>query len=254
MAKVLVCYKWVLDEADIRVGSDLSVDLSKAKYKISDYDKNTIEAGCRAAAAMEAGTVGLSCGGAETRKSFGDALARGLDEGVWVNTEGAGLVGVQTGRLLAAAVRKIPEAELVLCSEGSSDDYARQTGPRLGALLDWPVISSVVSFEIADGKVTATRKLEDCMQTVTAALPAVLCVLPEAAPAPIPGLKQVMAAKKKPVAEYSAADCGVDTAAPVDVKAMRGYISERKNVIITGDTKEQAVAALVAALRKEGVV
>ena len=37
-----------------------------------------------------------------------------------------------------------------------------------------------------------------------APLPAVLCLLPEAAPAPIPGLKQVMAARKKPVAELSA--------------------------------------------------
>lgn len=254
MAKVLVCYKWVLDEADIRVSGDLSVDLSKAKHKISDYDKNTIESGCRAASAMGAVTIGVSCGGAETRKSFGDALARGLDEGVWVDTGDAQLTGVQTGRLLAAAVRSVDEAAVVLCSEGSSDEYARQTGPRLGALLDWPVISSVISYEINGNILTATRKLEDCMQTVKVELPAVLCVLPEAAPAPIPGLKQVMAAKKKPVVEYTPEALGVDTAAPVSTRGIRGYVSERKNIIITGDTKEQAVAALVDALRKEGVV
>mgnify|MGYP001547000288 CR=1 FL=1 len=58
MPKVLVCYKWVLDESDIRINPDLSVDFSKAKYKISDYDKHTIEAGSQAAKAL---------GGARTR-------------------------------------------------------------------------------------------------------------------------------------------------------------------------------------------
>ena len=86
MPKVLVCYKWVLDESDIRINPDLSVDFSKAKYKISDYDKHTIEAGSQAAKALGGTCTGISCGGAETRKSFNDALARGMDEGIWVNT------------------------------------------------------------------------------------------------------------------------------------------------------------------------
>src|SRR5690606_6347101 len=44
MSKIVACYKWVLDESDIRINSDLSVDFSKAKGKISDYDRNAIEA------------------------------------------------------------------------------------------------------------------------------------------------------------------------------------------------------------------
>ena len=67
MPKVLVCYKWVLDESDIRINPDLSVDFSKAKYKISDYDKHTIEAGSQAAKALGGTCTGISCGGAETR-------------------------------------------------------------------------------------------------------------------------------------------------------------------------------------------
>lgn len=196
MGKVIVCYKWVLDEADIRINADLSVDLSRAKHKISDYDKNSIEAGSRAAKAMGAGSVALSCGNAETRKSFADALARGIDEGFWVNTGAAAVDGAQTGRMIAAAVKSIEDAALMICSEGSSDEYARQTGARVAALLDWPVISSVTGFSIEGDVITAERKLETCIQTVRAKLPVVLSVLPEVAPAPIPGLKQVMMAKK----------------------------------------------------------
>jgi electron transfer flavoprotein beta subunit len=46
MAKVIACYKWVADETDIKVNTDSTIDISKAKYKISDYDRNVIEARC----------------------------------------------------------------------------------------------------------------------------------------------------------------------------------------------------------------
>lgn len=252
MSKVIVCYKWVLDEADVRINRDLSVDFSHAKYKISDYDKNSIEAGSAAAKAMGAVSVALSCGDADTRKSFADALARGLDEGVWVNTGGNSLSGLQTGRLIAGAVRRIEDAVMVICSEGSSDEYARQTGPRVGAMLDWPVVSSVSSFSVNGDTVIAERKLEDCIQTVSVKLPAVLSVLPEAAPAPIPGLKQVMMARKKPISELTAEDLGV--AVGGNTFELRGYVSQRKNQIFDGDSPKENVAALVEALRKEGAV
>lgn len=253
MAKIAVCYKWVLDEADLRVNSDLSVDFSRAKYKISDYDKNTIEAASRTAKAIGCGTLGISCGGEQTRKSFSDALARGLDEGIWVNTGDAALSGEQTGRLLAATVRGVGDVNMVLCSEGSSDEYARQTGARLGALLDWPVISSVVQFTVEDHMITAERKLENCIQTVQAQLPVVLSVLPEAAPAPIPGLKQVMMAKKKPVTEQTPQSLGAAMSCTV-LRTLQGYVSQRRKVIISGDTQDQKIKTLVDALRKEGVV
>ena len=254
MAKIAVCYKWVKDEADIRVNTDLSVDLSRAKYKTSDYDKNTIEAACRCASAIGAKTVGISCGGAETRKSFGDALARGLDEGIWVNTAEAKLNAVHVGRLLKEAVARTDDIALVLCSEGSSDEYARQTAPRLGALLDWPVITSVSSFTVEGNKVIASRRLENIIQTLETELPAVLGVLPEAAPAPIPGLKQVMMAKKKPVAEITMEELAINTDGVPTDKGMKGYVSKRRNEIITGDSKEDIINKLVDAMKKEGAI
>ena len=47
MPNIAVCYKWVPDEQDIRVNaSDRSLDFSRTKYKISDYDRNAIEEAC----------------------------------------------------------------------------------------------------------------------------------------------------------------------------------------------------------------
>lgn len=254
MAKILVCYKWVRDEADVKVNDDLSVDLSRAKYKISDYDKNTIETGSQLAKSMGAESVGVSCGGAETKKSFTDALARGLDSGVWINTDESEADAVETARLLAEAVRKCDDVKVVLCSEGSSDEYARQTGPRLGAKLDWPVVTGVIGVSLDGDSLLVDRKLEKVTQVLRVSMPCVLAVLPEIAPAPIPGLRAVMAARKKPVVEFKPEELGIKMDSPVTRNGMRGYISERKNIILTGDTSEETIKSLVAAMKKEAVI
>lgn len=252
MADVLVGFKWVLDEADVRIGDDLSVDLSAAVRKISDYDKNGIEAGRRAAEQLQGSAIGVSCGGDETKKAFVDALARGLDAGVWAKTAETASAAV-AARAIAAVARE-RDVALVVCSEGSSDDYARQTGSRVGALLDWPVATSVLSLQVEGDVAFVRRRMDSCEQVVRLQLPAVVSVLPEINPAPIPGLKAVLAAKKKEVAELDASTLGIDEESGIVLDGMSGYANERKNVLIEGDSVAEKAEALLDALKKEGVL
>ena len=255
MANIVACYKWVIDEADIKVNSDLSVNLHHGKGKISDYDKNAIEAAVNAAAALEGKAVGLTFGNSGAKPSLKDALSRGLEEGYFVNSEkSASADGRMTAMALAAAIKKIEDVALVICAEGASDTYARQTAPRLGALLDFPVITSVNNIEIKGNTLIAVRKLDDCMETVKVELPAVIAVLPEINHPPIPGLKAVMNAGKKKVTEFSDADLGVELSSRNQVLDVKAYVMNRKNIIFNdGDVGEQ-VKSLVTALKKEGVI
>ncbi len=255
MSKIIACYKWVADEADIRINPDLSVDTRKAKGKISDYDKNAIEAAVEVAAQIGGQAVTLTFGDAGAKPSLKDALSRGPEEGYWINAQEAGQAdGAVTARALAAAIQKIGDFSLIICAEGASDTYARQTAPRIGAILDLPVITSVLKMSFNGNSLIATRKLEDSLETVKVDLPAVVAVLPEANSPAIPGLKAVMAAGRKPVTEYPAADLGIDFTPRNQVKAVRGYVMNRKNIIFnTGEAADQ-VKELVAALRKECVL
>lgn len=252
MADVLVGFKWVLDEADVRIGDDRSVDMSKAARKISDYDKNAIEAGRLIAEQVQGSAVGVSCGSDETKKAFVDALARGLDAGVWGKTAATASSTVAARAIAEVARRR--EVALVVCSEGSSDDYARQTGSRVGALLDWPVATSVLAMQVEGDALVARRRMEGCEQVVRLQLPAVVSVLPEINAAPIPGLKAVLAAKKKPVDEVEAGELGIDEATGVELESVRGYASDRKNVLIEGDSTADVAAKLIDVLKKEGVL
>ncbi|MEA1961481.1 MAG: hypothetical protein U9N81_09460 [Bacillota bacterium] len=110
MSNVVACYKWVLDEADIKINPDLSVDMKKAQGKISDYDKNALEAAVQAAGILGGKAVSLTFGNAKTKQSLKVVLSRGLKEGCWVNAEEANTAdGVVTAKVLAAARAIISE-------------------------------------------------------------------------------------------------------------------------------------------------
>jgi electron transfer flavoprotein beta subunit len=258
MPKIIVCYKWVKSEEDLRINSDMSVDLSRAKGKISDYDRNAIETARVVAADTNGEAVGLTFGAADAKPSLKDALARGLKQVYWINdTVAENADGFVTATILAAALRKIDDVCLVICSEGASDTYAHQVGPRIGTLLDIPVVSYVVDMKVVGNKLRAIRKLEDSMETVEVDLPAMVTILPEINGAPIPGLKAVLEAARKSVTEWHIADltvAGEDTVGKTKVTDFKGYAMTRKNIIFHDGGTEEKVNALVTALRKEGVL
>jgi electron transfer flavoprotein beta subunit len=255
--KIIACYKWVLDEADLVVNPDLSLNTSRAAGKISDYDRNAVQVAMEAAGAEDE-VIALTFAPAEAQKSLKDVLSRGPALAVWVKDEAAATAdGAATAKVLAAAVRHIGDTRLVVCAEGASDTYAHEVGPRLGALLDWPVISNVRRVTVDGNALTATRLLNEQVESVRVQLPAVITVLPEAAPAPIPGLKMVLAASKKPVKEYGLAELGLNAAEltpKTTTLTLNGFALNRKNVVFDDGEPGDLVRQLVDALVLEGVL
>lgn len=255
MAKYLVCYKWVLDEADIRVKDDLSVDTSRAKYKTSEFDKSAIEAAMSAARDTGAEVYTLSYGNSEAARSLKDALSRGPAEGYWIADVSADQAdGRSTAKALYGGVQAIADISAIFCAEGASDTYARLVPGRLAALLDWPLISSVLSLEINGDMITAVRKLDNSLQTVKAAMPAVISVLPENYEPKTPGLKAVMEGGRKPAHELEISGLGTDISPKRESACAEGFVMSRKNIILKDLSAQEAAATTVASLRKEGVI
>lgn len=253
MTNTVACLKWVLDEKDISVNPDQSVNYARARYILSEYDKNAIEAAASIAEATGGKAYGVTFSPDVPKQMVKDALSRRLDELVYVNDAAAAGANAQTtGAALAAAIAKVEGCELVVCAEGSQDAFARQIPCRIAVALGLPLITSVSSYEVADGAITAVRRLDDRMQTVKAPLPAVIAVLPEANTVPIPGMKAVLAAGKKPVQEYALGDLGVEVT-PSGAISQTGFTAQRKGVRIEGDAAEMA-AKLKEALVKDGVI
>jgi len=259
MPNIIACYKWVLDEQDIKINhSNLALDTSKAKSKISEYDRNALEEAVLQADKCGAAVASLTFGTSAAQKSLKDALSRGPEKAYWVNDTAAETAdGFVTATVLAAALQKISKYDIILFGEGAADTYGQQVGPRVATLLGIPAITFVTDMSIEGNQVTATRKIGDCTEVATAMFPVVITVLPEINKPRIPSLKQVLGAGKKPVIEWKTADLGLNAEelAPKNtVKSIKGFVMIRKNVLYKEGTPAENVASLVASLTKEGIL
>lgn len=259
MANIIACYKWVVNEQDIKIDSaSLKLDMGRAKYKISDYDRNAIEEGTKLHETLGGSFTCLTFGTKQAKTSLKDALSRGPENAVWVNDEQAETADAfVTSNVLAAAIQQIGNYDLILCGEGSSDQYAQQVGPRLASLLNIPAVTFVSKLTVEGNQITCERKLGDSVETVKVQAPALITVLPEINKARIPGLKQVLGAAKKPMKELKLSDLNLsesDLAPKAVRKEVKGYVMNRKNVLHNDGNLADNVKQVVASLIKDGVL
>ena len=260
MKKIAVCYKWVLSDADIRVNDKTHVlDMEKCKPQISEYDRNGIECGVQIKAASGAEFVGVSCG-TSCAASAKDALSRGpdavytLDDAVMADADSS-----TTSKVLAGMIKAIGDVDVVICAEGSSDEYARQVGPRLAALLGWPSVSYVSKVTVNGDAFDVERKMEEGTEMVSVSAPVVLSVLPDVGEAPIPSVKQILGAKKKPAntMDLAAISLSADAVKPLmKVETVLAPVTERKSIHLNPDgvSISDAAAKLVQQLSADGIL
>ena len=247
---IVVCCKVVPDDQDIQVAADGTLDYSKAKPIVSAYDLNAIEAAAQLAdggrvVAVTAGPAAID--DSKLKKGF---LARGVDELVMIADDAcADLDAHATAAMLARLVDGLDAADLIVCGDGSADNYAQQVDVQLADALGLPVVTAVSAVSVEGAVATCDRMLETQLQTVQVDLPAVISVVPDIALPRIPGMKDILAAGKKPSSVNAASDVEAAVVDVVETKAPQQ--AERKmemlDASVDGDL-EKFAAALKAAL------
>lgn len=199
---ILVACKIIPDDQDIKVAADGALDFSKTHQVISTYDLNAIEAAAQLAARVEGSSlkaISVGSAAADDSKVKKNILARGIDELMLVADDScADLDACATAAQLTALIDQAGAWDLVIVGDGSADLYARQTGVQLAAALDVPYLSGVISVECAEGKLVCKRLLESVLETVEVPLPAVVAISPDSVQPRICGMKDILAAGKKP--------------------------------------------------------
>ncbi|MBY6276044.1 electron transfer flavoprotein subunit beta/FixA family protein [Symbiobacterium thermophilum] len=255
--KALVCYKWVKDEADIVVDPvNKTLKTDKAKYKISDYDRNALELGAQLNEKNNVEVISITVG-QEVKSSTMDVLARGSQKAYYV--EAPEVDSSITAKIIAEAVKKIGDIDLIICGEGSADQYSQQVGPRLAALLGYQLVTYASAVEINGNEITIERKLEDGIEVIKVQGPTVITVLSEINVPRIPGMKQILSAKKKPSQELSLDDLGFTPdklESGMKVINIGPSIMERKQIRLnSGDvTIKDAATELVQLLKANKII
>lgn len=199
---IIVPFKAVADDQDLVVAPDGTLDRSRARRIVSIYDLNAIEAAAQLAAQHEGSrvvAVTVADAASDDSKLKKNVLSRGVDELIMVTDDScADLDARSTAVQIASLIEAMDGYDLVVCGDGSADVYAQQVGVQLTHALDAPCITGVSSIKAVDGGIVVDRMLETTVETVEVSLPAVITVTPDVAVPRIPGMKDILAAGKKP--------------------------------------------------------
>ncbi len=247
--KVLVTVKRVVDyNVKIRVKADGSgVELANVKMSMNPFDEIAVEEAIRLKEAGKATEiVAVSIGPQQAAETIRTALAMGADRGILVKTD-----GIVEPLTVAKLLQKVVEAEqpgLVILGKQAIDDDCNQTGQMLAALLGWPQGTFASKLTIESDGLVVTREVDGGLQTIKLKAPAVVTADLRLNEPRYASLPNIMKAKKKPIAEKTPADLGVDVAARLEVLKTTDPAGRKAGV------KVGSVAELVGKLKDEAGV
>lgn len=251
---VITCYKIVPEEQDILVLPDHNLSFDRAEWKIGQYDLNAIEAGMQIVEVVGGKVSALSVGDKqlENSKLKKGVLSRGpQDLFLVVDDQFSTADSYDTARILQSAVAQMGDFDIILCGDGSSDLYAQQVGIQLGQLLNVSTVNAVSNITPAENKLIVERVLDNEVETLEISLPAVISVSTDINEPRIPGMKEILAAGKKPVTQWSLLDIGLHALSrPTEIiSTLAPEQADRGQVILEGES-EEIVEKLLESIRK----
>jgi len=156
--------------------------------------------------------VVVSIGVKQAQETLRTALAMGADRAILIQAADDVQTDIEplaVAKLLAAVVRE-EQPGLVIAGKQAIDNDMNATGQMLAALLGWGQATFASEIDIADGKATVTREVDGGLQTISVTLPAIITADLRLNEPRYASLPNIMKAKKKELAEKTAADYGVD--------------------------------------------
>jgi len=247
--KILIPVKRVVDyNVKVRVKSDGSgVDIANVKMSMNPFDEIAVEEAVRL---REKGVVSevivVSCGVAQCQETLRTAMAIGADRAILVESNEA-LEPLAVAKLLKALVDK-EQPQLIILGKQAIDDDCNQTGQMLAALLGWAQGTFASKIAIDGGEISVTREVDGGLQTVKLKMPAIITTDLRLNEPRYASLPNIMKAKKKPIAEKSPQDYGVDVAPRLEVLKTVEPAKRQAGV------KVASVADLVGKLKNEAGV
>jgi electron transfer flavoprotein beta subunit len=265
---IIVCMKQVIDLEQIRIKPDTRQPvLDGLPVLFGDYEKCALEEAVRIKEKHGGKVIALATGSSKLKETIKEALAIGADEAflmidpAFQNSDAMG-----SARVLAHAIRKIGDFDLILMGDSSADEYSGEIPSRVAELLDLPQAMSVRKIEVLDNHNSAsglkslqiTRDHEEALEIWEVDLPIVLGVTSELNTPRLAPLSAILKAGRKPLHEWQPSDIDLSEAevgpeaSVVELLANLAPVQDRKGILF--DDSEEGVDELVKALHQEGIL
>ena len=136
--KIVVCIKQVPDSAAKVVVEDGRISWGDAPLVINRWDEYAVEEALQLKEAHGGEVTAISLGPEGATEALKQALAMGCDTAILVSDPNfAGLDSLQVSRVLAEAVKKVGEVDLLFFGRSSVDSDTGITGSQVARRLGW---------------------------------------------------------------------------------------------------------------------
>ncbi|UJW35687.1 electron transfer flavoprotein subunit beta/FixA family protein [Saccharothrix sp. AJ9571] len=214
MTNIVVLVKQVPDTYSERKlsESDHTLDRESADAVLDEINERAVEEALKIKEAGEGEVTVLAVGPDRATDAIRKALSMGADKAIHVSDpalHGSDLLA--TAKVIAAAVRKVGNVDLVIAGNEASDGRGGAVPAIVAELLGLPQLTHARQLTVEGTTVKVDRETADEGLThLEASLPALVSVTEKINEPRYPSFKGIMAAKKKPVETLTVADLGVD--------------------------------------------
>ncbi|ABJ64970.1 electron transfer flavoprotein subunit beta/FixA family protein [Levilactobacillus brevis] len=263
--KIIVCLKQVPETNNVTIDPIThNLDRRGLAGVMNPFDKHAIELALslKDTADTDVTITLLTMGPDDYADSLHEGLAMGADEGVLLSDRAfAGADTLATGYVLAQAIKKIGNADLILFGRQAVDADTGQVGPIVAEFLHQPQITYAANLRLSGpNEVTAERLLEDTKQTLVAQLPAVVSVRSELNTPRYPTPRQIQLSFAKPLTVWHHDDLELDdqrlgqVGSPTIVTKVYAPAPVKRELTPLTGTPREAASQLITALKDRQLI
>lgn len=180
--KIIVCIKQVPNTNEVRINQETGTLIRQGVPSIINPDDlNALEQALQIKDSKDDVRVTVLCmGPPQADEVIRKAYAMGADEAILLSDRVfAGSDTWATATILATAIEKIGNYDIIFCGRQAIDGDTAQVGPEIAEFLGIPQITYVKQLEIEDNKVTAHRATEEGHMLIESPMPVLLTAIKE---------------------------------------------------------------------------
>ncbi|RLB74153.1 MAG: electron transfer flavoprotein subunit beta [Deltaproteobacteria bacterium] len=257
---IVVCIKQVPETTEVKINPETNTLIREGVSSIiNPFDMYAIEEAVRLKEKYSGKTTVITMGPPQADDALREALSLGIDEAIHLTDRAfAGSDTWATSLVLAKAIERIKDVDMVLCGKQASDGDTAQVGPGIATHLGWPQATYVRKIDKVDfdnNSVVCERLLEEGYEVLKLSFPCLITVVKEINEPRMPSLRGKMRAKKQNIPAWGIKELGLKdedaglSGSPTQVVKIFSPPPRRMGMIIEG-TPPEAVDKLFSELKK----
>lgn len=260
---IVVLLKQVPATDNVKMDPETGVMIRTGKDNIiNPLDENALEEAIRIKNLNEGVRVtAVTMGPESAKKVLKEAVAMGADAGILLSGKAfAGSDTIATAKVLAAAIQKVGQVDLVLCGERATDGETGQTGAMVATMLDIPLQTYVSKVDLKDQTVEIIRTVEDGYERVEVPFPVLISVVKDINQPGFPTLQGKLKARGVDISVWGPDELGLVNeelglkGSPTRVVKIFSPKLSRDTIMRKHDDSGQAVSELINFLSVKKVI